>query len=111
MKKFRNFLIYLFFIIIIFSLLGIPDVLLAKEENKLEEIIYERAEKQSKIDIEAEKIYLVKAIHNIEKNKVIAINSDGVNKYVDTSEIIENHNMDDIKDEIKKLADYNILKN
>jgi len=67
MKKVFMFLVVI--IIIVLSFL-VPNVLLKMEDFKIESISYKEKRSNSKIDVHAENIYLVKAIHDIENRKV-----------------------------------------
>lgn len=66
-KRIKNLFIFLFSIIVIFILFRAPEeifkILDERETNK----IYKIEKTESKIDVEAEKIYLVRAIHDMNK--------------------------------------------
>lgn len=66
MRKIKNFIIYIIVSVIILASFKIPELLLELENNNIEIAVYEKEKKKNAIDIEAEKIYLVKAIHDIE---------------------------------------------
>ena len=110
--KIKNICIYIIFAIIIFSVFKLPETMLMAEENKIEKKSYEKQEKQSKIDVEIEKIYLVKAIHDMQTIKSIAISPNDnstkdIYQYSDELYKIQ----DKFNNQIKRLGDYNILKN
>ena len=52
----------------VFASFLVPNFVLSMQEKQLEEQVFTRDKKISKLDVEAEKIYLVKAIHEIEEN-------------------------------------------
>lgn len=108
--KVKNMCIYILFTIIIFSVFKVPEILLAAEENNIEKTTYANQVKQKKIDVETEKIYLVKAIHIMDRNKTIKISSE-VTQYVNLSELNNKNKTSDIIEPINKMIDYNILNN
>lgn len=64
-QRTKNFLIILFvFSIILISFL-IPNLLFKVEDLNMEKQIYSRSKHKNKIDVQAEKIYLVSAINDI----------------------------------------------
>ena len=111
MKNVKNFLIYIcVFAIILVSFL-IPQKLIDLENNKLLTKIFERQKDEPKIDVEAEKIYLVKAIHDIEdENSIVEIK---YSPYNQTLYAVDNRlkiDINSVNEEIDKLNKYNILK-
>lgn len=108
MRTLKNIIIYVFVFIIIFSSFKIPKIILQIENKNIEKAVYEKVQEKNSIDIEAEKIYLVKAIHNIDEYSAFAINQS-----IKTGEIfvsdIENLN-EPIYRELMKLKEINILK-
>lgn len=109
--KIKNIVIYLIVFIIILVSFMMPEVLLKIEENKMEGIVYEKKSQKNQLYVDAENIYLVKAIHDIEKINAVEITSSEKIEWV----LVEK-SFDEEKDEyvalneLKKLEDYNILK-
>ncbi len=119
------------FIIIAFSLI-MPKLLFEAEDFAMEREIYKIPRKISKIDVESEKIYLVKALHELYDNTIITLSEkemvcyDGSDykKFISKNkrvyeEVVEaekeklliksNNELNKIKSEINKLEDSNIL--
>lgn len=113
MSKIKNIIIYISVTIIVFASFKIPEILLEQENNDIEIEVYEKEKNKSKIDVEAEKIYLVKAIHDMENDdSTVSISPSGIEEYFTTVESInENIERTDLEKELKKLKEYNILKN
>lgn len=111
--KIKNFIIYLLVCVIILVSFILPNALFKIEENKMEGIVYEKKVQINSLDVDAENIYLVKAIHNIEKINVVEISSSEKPQWVLVEKASsENDNQHSITtfNQIKKLEDYNILK-
>ena len=105
--RIRNVIIIsIAFLIIILSFI-IPSELIQIQDTIMRNEIYKRGRIEGKIDIQAEKIYLVKAIHVIGSNIQIS----NANK-IQTVEVADTYN-DSIynvfENELKKLENYNIL--
>ena len=109
--KVRNFAIYICVFAIVLASFKLPELLLNLKDNNIEIAVFNK-EKTSSINVEADSIYLVRAIHDIESSKSIEISSPNV-QYV----IVEKDAMPDkgivknINEQIQKLHEYNILKN
>ena len=112
MSKIKNIIIYISVTIIVFVSFKIPEIILEQENNDIEIEVYEKEKNKSKIDVEAEKIYLVKAIHDMENDdSTVSISPSGIEEYFTTVESInENIERTDLEKELKKLKEYNILK-
>ena len=74
--KIKSFIIYFSVVIIVFFSLKAPSFLMEKLSKDIEKNVYKIEENKTQIDVEAEKIYLVKAIHNIRSDSpTVTINS------------------------------------
>lgn len=115
MKKIKNILIYLITCFIIIASFKMPEILMKMENDNIENKVYEQSKIKNSIDVEAENIYLVKAIHSIEdeKNRVAIMTSDKNSKYVEVEEATETNIIikSSLEKEIAKLKEYDILEN
>lgn len=118
--KIKNFIIYFSVIIIVFFSLKVPDFLMKNLSSDIEKKFYKIEETKTQIDVEAEKIYLVKAIHNIRSDSpTVTISSNDGQKITKSSKDVVYEISDyesekifpDIDKELKNLVDYNILTN
>lgn len=116
--KIKNMIIYLLFCIAILILFRTPEYLLKIEENNIENEVYEKKKIDQKIDIQTEKIYLVKAIHDMESDdsKVQISSSQESWILVESPSTEENEKeVDSIpnvsKKQLQKLKEFNILRN
>lgn len=115
--KVKNVIIYFLFCIIILVLFKMPESLLKIVENNVENQLYEKNKISKTIDIQTEKIYLVKAIHEIENDdSKISITSSEKNWALSESSTLENESKtelipDILKKQLKKFEEFNILKN
>ena len=114
--KIKNMIIYLLFCIAILILFRTPEYLLKIEENNIENEVYEKKKIDQKIDIQTEKIYLVKAIHEMESdNSKVEISSSQTQKswiLAESSFTEENESIPNVsKKQLQKLKEFNILKN
>lgn len=112
--KIKNTIIYVIVLIVVFLSFKVPEWVLKNEEDNMEMSYYWK-QKESKIDVEAEKIYLVKAIHDIQEelSRVeIATDASKHGKIIEFS----GAEMEDLKvsrnfeKELLKLQEYNIIK-
>lgn len=108
MKILKSISIYAFVFIIIFSSFKIPKIILQIENKNIEKAVYEKIQEKNTIDVEAEKIYLVKVIHNIDEYSAFVINPNITTGYIFVRDI-ENLN-EPIYRELMKLKEINILK-
>lgn len=118
--KIKNIIIYFCVFIIIFISFSMPSFGLKLVGEKIENTVFKKEKIEKKIDIEANRIYLAEAIHNIEsENSSIAISSsnkswtlsDDVTEYYSESNDKTSNNLFKIaKEELRKLTEYNILK-
>ena len=114
--KVKNFIIYIIIFIIIITSFKVPEILLATEISDIENQMFYKEGIKSSIDIEAEKIYLVKAIHDIE-NKMNSTEITASNKkYAITEQVVESPNknavdegFEGIGEELRKLIELNVL--
>ena len=110
MTRLRNILLYvLVFTVLVLSFV-IPKVLLQFENNNIEIGVYDK-QKVNKLDVEAQNIYLVKAIHDIEEGATIEINRP-TNQFliVEKSHLGNYGLIKNVNEEIIKLEECKILK-
>ena len=111
--KIKNIIIYIVVFVMILISFKLPGILLQIEEAHIESKVYEKGKKEKSIDIETEKIYLVKAIHDIEdENHPVEIVVNG-NKYFLTEQAVDNNSIQTgkkIDEELLKLKEANIVK-
>lgn len=114
--KIKNVIIYIIIFIIIIASFKVPEILLAAEVSNIENQMFYKEEIENSIDIESEKIYLVKAIHDMENgmNRVEIAPSN--KKYSITEQFVENQNgnsvdkrFEGIGEELLKLIEVNVL--
>jgi len=108
MNKIKNIITYIIVCIIIFASFKMPEILFELKDYDIGVAVYDKAKEKGKIDVEANEIYLVKAIHDIESEySTVAIsNNSKVIEVMSNSEGFEN-----IDKELLKLKEYNILSN
>ena len=117
--KFRNMCIYFLFAIVILLSFTLPTIFLKLEQNEFVSISSNKTLKQNKIDVETEKIYLVKAIHQIGDNKTIEISTSSGKKYLVKNisekydeEVEKQTNLsNEMLEQVRKLSEYDILEN
>lgn len=120
--KIKSFIIYFSVVIIVFFSLKAPSFLMEKLSKDIEKNVYKIEENKTQIDVEAEKIYLVKAIHNIRSDsptvtinssngEILAQKSETEVYEISTDESESKNNFPDIDKELKNMEDYNILTN
>ena len=112
--RIKNMIIYLLFCIAILILFRTPEYLLKIEENNIENEVYEKKKIDPKIDIQTEKIYLVKAIHDMESDdsKVEISSSQKSWILVESPSTEENKSIPNVsKKQLQKLKEFNILRN
>lgn len=110
MRKLKNGIIELLVCIIIFASFKMPEKLLKMENDKIQLAIYEKEKDETTIDVEAEEIYLVKAIHDMESEESsveITSSSEIVEKIIFVEEPKDTTS---IYKELQRLKEYNILK-
>lgn len=118
-------IILVVFVMILCSFL-VPNLLFGVEDFRIERQICAIAKPKSKIDVQAEKIYLVRAIHDMEgyyrnleiqKKEKVVYYANGNNIDVAPSEIISTTKIEDeatfaeLKNEMAKLEKGNVLRN
>ena len=118
--KIKNLIIYFSVVIIVFFSLKTPDFLMKNLSKNIEKNFYKIEEAKTQIDVEAEKIYLVKAIHNIRSDSptVTISSSDGEKITQKSKDVVyeisdyeSEKSFPNIEKELKNLMDYNILSN
>lgn len=87
----------------------VPGILLSLQEKQLEEQVFTRAKKESKLDVEAEKIYLVKAIHDIEEGSNLITVENWHKVYTTAKNTKEEFRLTEIGKQIEKLENLQIL--
>lgn len=114
----RNKLIILVVFLIIFISFLAPKILLEIEDFRMEKQIFTQTKNKNKIDVEAEKIYLVKAIHDmsgssmeIQSRTVVISDSEKALIEESRSEQEKENLIDKIKNELLKLEESKVLKN
>ena len=111
MMKIRNVIIYLCVCIVVFISFEFPEILLNLENKEIGLMVYEMEKKSNKLDVEIEKIYLVKAIHEMEGGKIIQISSTPDKMMLLWEELgINSNNSEEALGEILKLNEYKIIK-
>lgn len=74
--RFKNFSIYVMVVVIVILSFCAPNLFLNMTSDNIEKNGYEREQVEASIDVETEKIYLVRAIHDIENgNNTVQIAS------------------------------------
>ena len=112
--KIKNYIIYIVVLVIVLLSFKVPKLILKNEEDNME-MSYYWEQGRSNIDVEAEKIYLVKAIHDIQEGiSKVEISSDG-SKHgeiieFNTSEIKQIPIAKNLDKELLKLKEYNLIK-
>ena len=92
----------------VFASFLVPNFVLSMQEKQLEEQVFTRDKKISKLDVEAEKIYLVKAIHEIEENSNSIFTQQKQVGYT-TKGKKEEFRLTEIGKQMEKLQDTSIL--
>ncbi len=113
MIKLRNILIYFIVFIIILISFGLPQILLKLQEINIENTVFEKKAEKILLDVEAEKIYLVKAIHDMNLIDTVEINA-SKKKWVLVESLKINGTLDEsyfnFQNQLKKMQEYGILK-
>lgn len=117
-------IIFIVFVAILISFF-VPNLLFWLEDFRIEKQICTIVKPKSKVDVQAEKIYLVKAIHDMEgfyrnlltfkKEKVYYANGNQIDvapsEIVSTTKIRDKATFAELENEIDKLENGNVLKN
>ena len=109
--KIKNLIIYIVVLAIVLLSFKVPEWILKNEEDNME-MSYYWEQGKSKIDVEAEKIYLVRAIHDIQEGiSKVAINADkhGYTVEFNDSERKQIPRAKNLDKELLKLKEYNLL--
>lgn len=109
--KIKNLIIYIVVLAIVLLSFKVPEWILKNEEDNME-MPYYWEQGKSKIDVEAEKIYLVRAIHDIQEGiSKVAINADkhGYTVEFNDSERKQIPRAKNLDKELLKLKEYNLL--
>ena len=113
-KKVKNILLFLFALMIIIFSFIMPKLLFEVEDLSREKEIFARARKESKIDVQAEKIYLVMFLHDIyqfQNEKIYYNDGKTVTVSMPLTEKTGNKGPNEkIKNEIEKLVNSGIIK-
>lgn len=114
--RIKNIVIYIVVCVTILVSFKVPDVLIEIVENNIESKVYEKEKNEKSIDIEAEKIYLVKAIHDIESENTKVEISSSKKSWTLVESPSEGENEKKIEStpkaperQLLKLKDFNIL--
>ena len=107
--RIKNVIIYFLTIIIILLSLKMPDILMKNLSNNLEKKLYKIVENKNQIDVKAEKIYLVKAIHSIKSDNSLVTISSSDDKKIKFESYKISSQTPDIDKEIELLQEYKIL--
>lgn len=110
----RNILIILIVAIIVFLSFEMTDILFKIEDTRMSGLIYVKEKSKSKIDVQVENIYLVKAIQDMNKGyfDVEIGNSNKIKRDIvlSTNLTEQNNIIENLENEILKLEDYKIMK-
>ncbi|MCI8833544.1 MAG: hypothetical protein HFJ19_05060 [Clostridia bacterium] len=107
----RKVFIYLIVIIIVYLSFFMPNILFSLEDLNMENTSYKKKPIDNKIDVQAENIYLVKAIHDMQdgtSNLKIADSSSEIMALAN-NQGIEDETIKKLIEEINKMKEYNIL--
>lgn len=85
-KYIKKSIIFILSIMVIVFSFVMPKLLFGVEDFAREEEIYAREKVKSKIDVEAEKIYLVKAIHELYDNEMVTLSETAAVYYDENGE-------------------------
>ena len=108
--KIKNVIVYIIVCIIIFVSFKIPDIILNKLEDDIEITKFEKQESKVELDIEAESIYLVETIHNIEdQSNNVEITSNKNTKILVEPAYKNETNGVNVINELTTLEQYKIL--
>lgn len=112
MRRIENMLVYVAVAIMIGASFKMPEILVGIENKKIEKEVYEKENSKNVLDVEAEKIYLVKAIHSMESgNYMVTLNSENMKNGKSVVIEVSKDTKDDVEEELLKLKEYNILGN
>ena len=112
--KLNNFIIYIIVVMIVLLSFKLPELILKHEEDNME-MSYYWEQRKNKIDVETEKIYLVRAIHDIQEelSKVEIVTDASKHGKIIEFNNEEMENVSIVKNcakELLKLQEYNIIK-
>ncbi len=109
--KIKNIMIYFIIVVVVLLTFKIPEILLKKDSQNVGLEIYKEIENETTIDFETEKIYLVKAIHDIEEGRTIVISSPEY-MYLYQKQVFDINDglTQKVNDELVKLKESNIIK-
>lgn len=115
MRRIENIVLYLVVGLIVIASFKIPEILVEIENNHIQKKVYEQEKSTSSIDVEAQKIYLVKAIHSTEEgNYMLTLSSNQSRKGKSFRVEVANEDTTtkhEIENEILKLKEWHILEN
>lgn len=110
----KKIIIYILFFLIIFASFKVPEILFKIRNDLAETEVHKIKEEKSKIDIETQKIYLVKAIHDMEQEKMSysIMSDDAQSRYGITESIVDNEGAkNELCKEIINLQNCEIIAN
>lgn len=102
----KNFIIILLILILVFFSFLIPNIFFRIEDMYMENDIFNIAQNSSNLDVEIQKIYLVRAIHDI-KNSIFKIASQNITEMNNLK--FKNTFLEVLDDELKKLEENEII--
>ncbi len=112
MRRIENMLVYFAVAIMIGVSFKMPEILIGIENKQIEKEVYEKEKNENSLDVEAEEIYLVKAIHSMESgNYMITLNSENMKNGKSVLIEVSKNTKNDVEEELLKLKQYNILGN
>ena len=113
----KNKIISFGVIFVIFASFLAPKILLEMEDLQAEKQIFTQSKTKRKIDVQAEKIYLVKAIHDMGESSIKIQSQTKVISDIESTFVAETHSMQEekklisqVKNELLKLEESKILK-
>lgn len=114
-NKIKNVTMCLQMVVIIICSFSIPYILVQKEDARMEKEIYRMDKIDSKIDVQAENIYLVKVIHEMDEGYFNVLIGESIKKkqVLETSKNkgkVENNITKQVIEEIVEMQDKKILK-
>lgn len=110
----KNIIIFIVVIVTVAISIALPNALFKLEDFTMEKLCYKIDNVQSKIDVQAEDIYLVKAIHGQDYNMEIVSKSSEYElaSVIKTSDIESSDpKILTLKNELIKLKQYNVVDN
>lgn len=116
--RIKNLAIWSSVFVAIFLSFALPNFWFQLEDSNMNQEMYKRARKETKIDVQAEKIYLVNAIHSIglgyynvetDQYKEYEITRQGVVEVAEVEKTRKENIIDELKNEVSQMEEYQIL--